>query len=76
MAPEAVEGGPVAFLKTGDKITIDATNRTIDHHLDAATLAERRAAWTPPQPRVTRGVLANYYKSVASPKHGCVTDMI
>ena len=76
VSPEAVDGGPIAFLETGDVVTIDAENRTIDHNLDAATLAARRASWKPPPPRVTRGTLANYYKSVSSPKHGCVTDML
>ena len=74
--PEAVEGGPIAFVKTGDRLIIDAANRRIDHDISDAELARRKEGWAPPPPRVTRGVLANYYKSVASPKHGCVTDMI
>ena len=76
VAPEAVEGGPIAFVKTGDRLIIDAANRRIDHDISDAELARRKEGWAPPPPRVTRGVLANYYKSVASPKHGCVTDMI
>jgi len=76
VAPEAVEGGPIAFVRTGDRLVIDAQNRRIDHNIDPAELARRRRAWTAPPPRVTRGVLANYYKSVSSPKHGCVTDII
>ena len=76
VAPEAVEGGPIAFVQTGDRLIIDAANRRIDHDISAAELARRKEAWAPPPPRVTHGVLANYYKSVASPKHGCVTDMI
>ena len=48
----------------------------ISHDVGDADLAARKAAWTPPAPRVTRGALANYYKSVSSPKYGCVTDMI
>ena len=76
VAPEAVEGGPIAFVQTGDRLIIDAANRRIDHDISDAELARRKEGWAPPPPRVTRGVLANYYKSVASPKHGCVTDMI
>ena len=76
VAPEAVDGGPIAFLETGDVVTIDAENRRIDHAVDAATLKKRQAAWAPPPPRVERGALANYYKSVSSPKYGCVTDML
>ena len=63
-------------FQTGDRLIIDAANRRIDHDISAAELARRKEGWAPPPPRVTRGVLANYYKSVASPKHGCVTDMI
>ena len=76
VSPEAVDGGPIAFLQDGDTVTIDATNRLISHDIDDAELDRRRAIWTPPPPRVTRGTLANYYKSVSSPKFGCVTDMI
>ena len=76
VAPEAVEGGPIAFVKTGDRLIIDAANRRIDHDISDAELARRKEGWAPPPPPAPRGVLANYYKSVASPKHGCVTDMI
>ncbi|KAH8054839.1 hypothetical protein JL722_8790 [Aureococcus anophagefferens] len=74
--PEAADGGPIALLRDGDVVTIDAERRLISHDVGDADLAARRAAWTPPAPRVTRGALANYYQSVSSPKYGCVTDMI
>ena len=76
VSPEAADGGPIALLQDGDVVTIDAERRLISHDVGDVELAARRAAWTPPAPRVTRGALANYYKSVSSPKYGCVTDMI
>ena len=76
VSPEAADGGPIALLQDGDVVTIDAERRLISHDVGDGELAARRAAWTPPAPRVTRGALANYYKSVSSPKYGCVTDMI
>ena len=74
VSPEAQDGGPIALLEDGDLVTIDAERRTID--ADVADWAARRARWAAPPPRVTRGTLAAYYKAVASPKHGCVTDML
>jgi len=53
VAPEAVAGGPLALVRDGDRVTIDATQRTLTLHVAAAELARRRAAWTPPPPYAT-----------------------
>jgi dihydroxy-acid dehydratase len=74
ITPEAQEGGPLALVRTGDTITIDATANTIDVHLDAAELARRRSAWTAPPYKASRGVLFKYIRAVRSASQGCVTD--
>src|SRR5690606_10108996 len=56
VAPEAVDGGPIAFVAEGDRITIDVKNHTIELHVDDATLAARKAEWKLPEPRYTKGV--------------------
>jgi len=74
VAPEAQDGGPIALVREGDVITIDAERNLLEVTLDDAELARRRAAWTPPAPRYTRGVLAKYAKVVSSAAVGAVTD--
>jgi dihydroxy-acid dehydratase len=74
ITPEAQEGGPLALVKTGDKITVDAEKRRIDMHVSDAELAARRAAWKAPPYKATRGTLYKYIKSVKSASEGCVTD--
>lgn len=74
VTPEAAEGGPIALVETGDKITIDADANTISVELSDAELEARRAKWQPPAPRYTRGVLAKYAKTVSSASKGAVTD--
>lgn len=74
VAPEAAVGGPIALVEEGDTITIDSEHNLIQLEVDDAELAKRRAAWTPPQPRYTRGVLAKYAKQVSSAAVGAVTD--
>jgi dihydroxy-acid dehydratase len=74
ITPEAQEGGPIALVQTGDKITIDAEKRTIDMHVSDAEMAARRAAWTMPPYKATRGTLYKYIKNVKSASEGCVTD--
>src|SRR5205823_9399316 len=64
VAPEAVDGGPVAFVADGDRIVIDAEARTIDLLVDDAELARRRKDWKLPEPRYTSGVLAKYARLV------------
>jgi dihydroxy-acid dehydratase len=74
VAPEAQVGGAIALVQEGDRITIDAKQRLLQLHVDAADLARRRAAWTAPAPRYTRGVLAKYARLVGSASRGAVTD--
>jgi dihydroxy-acid dehydratase len=74
IAPEAACTGPIALLRTGDRICIDATRRTLDVELSAAELKRRRAAWKPRKPYATRGVLAKYARLVGSAAHGAVTQ--
>ncbi|MGA1147269.1 MAG: dihydroxy-acid dehydratase, partial [Candidatus Nanopelagicales bacterium] len=66
VAPEAVDGGPIALVRDGDRIRIDIPNRTLDLLVDEAELTQRRAAFEPLPPRYTRGVLAKYAKLVGS----------
>jgi len=73
VAPEAASGGPIAIVQDGDVITIDETARRIDLDVAPAELASRLAAWTPPEPRATRGVLAKYARLVSSAAVGAVT---
>jgi dihydroxy-acid dehydratase len=73
VAPEAWTGGPIALLKTGDTVTIDADAKRIDAHLSDSEWANRRAAWKKPALRVERGVLAKYARTVTSASEGAVT---
>jgi dihydroxy-acid dehydratase len=74
VAPEAQVGGPIGLVKEGDSITIDATQLLIQLNVPESELAARRAAWQPPAPRYTRGVLAKYTKLVSTASRGAVTD--
>jgi dihydroxy-acid dehydratase len=74
ITPEAYVGGPIALLKNGDTITIDAENRTIDVGITANEMRARAKAWKQPKPHYTRGVLAKYAKLVNSAHLGAVTD--
>jgi len=73
VAPEAVDGGPIAFLKDGDRIRVDIPGRSLDLLVDADELASRAVGWEPLPPRYTRGVLAKYAKLVSSAANGAVT---
>ncbi|OUE26421.1 Dihydroxy-acid dehydratase [Clavibacter michiganensis] len=73
MAPEAVDAGPVAFVRDGDRIRVDIAARTLDLLVDDAELAARREGWAPLPPRYTRGVLAKYAKLVHSAAEGAIT---
>jgi dihydroxy-acid dehydratase len=72
VAPEAVDGGPIAFVRDGDRITLDVANKRLDVAVDEAELAARRDGWTPNEPKFTRGVLGKYAKVVQSAAHGAV----
>ncbi len=74
ITPEAQDGGPIALVQTGDKITIDANSRTINMDVNDEEIARRRAAWTAPPFKATRGTLYKYIKNVKSASEGCVTD--
>ena len=74
VAPEAVDGGPIAFVEDGDRIVIDAEARTIDLMVDAAELERRRPSWKIPQPRYTTGALAKYARLVTGAERGAITE--
>jgi dihydroxy-acid dehydratase len=74
ITPEAQEGGPVALVRDGDVITIDASTNVLDVEISKAELEARRAAWKMPPYKATRGTLAKYIRLVKSASNGCVTD--
>ena len=74
IAPEAVDGGPIALVADGDSIVIDVSARAIDLVVGHAELARRRADWKLPEPRYTSGVLAKYAKLVAGAERGAITQ--
>jgi dihydroxy-acid dehydratase len=74
VAPEAVDGGPIAFVQDGDRIRLDVTARTLDLLVDKDELEERAQAWQAPPPKHQRGVLAKYAKLVGSAARGAVCD--
>jgi dihydroxy-acid dehydratase len=74
VAPEAYVGGTIALVHEGDSITIDAHRQLIRLNVDDAEIARRRAAWRPPKPRYTRGLLAKYMRLVSTASKGAITD--
>ena len=72
IAPEAVDGGPIAFLRDGDRIRLDVGSATLDVVGDAAEFDSRREGFTPPPPRYKTGVLAKYVKLVGSASGGAI----
>jgi dihydroxy-acid dehydratase len=74
VAPEAVDGGPIALVEEGDRIRIDVVGHTIDVLVDEATLAERRTSWKVPEPRYTSGVLAKYARLASGAERGAITE--
>jgi dihydroxy-acid dehydratase len=75
VAPEAAVGGTIALVNEGDTITLDADARVLSLDVPDAEIERRRAAWKPPTPRYTRGVLAKYARLVSSSSLGAVTDL-
>jgi dihydroxy-acid dehydratase len=73
IAPEAVDGGPIAFVKDGDPIILDMANRTLEVEIDDDELEARKVGWEPLPPKYTSGVLAKYRKLVSSAAEGAVT---
>jgi dihydroxy-acid dehydratase len=74
VTPEAQDGGPIALVRDGDRIRIDAVENRMDVMVDAAELARRKQSWQAPPLKVTRGTLYKYIKNVKSASEGCVTD--
>ena len=76
VAPEAVDGGPIAFVRDGDQIKIDVANFGLDLLVDEAELAMRREGWKPNPPRYTSGVLGKYAKLAQGAEKGAITNLI
>jgi dihydroxy-acid dehydratase len=74
VAPEAVDGGPIAFVRDGDRIVIDVNARTIDLDVTGEELAARLAEWKLPEPRYTSGVLAKYARLAQGAERGAITE--
>jgi dihydroxy-acid dehydratase len=72
VAPEAVDGGPIAFVRDGDPIRLDVRNRLLEVTIDEAELAARKDGWAPHAPKYTKGVLGKYAKVVQSAAHGAI----
>jgi dihydroxy-acid dehydratase len=75
VAPEAPDGGPIAFVEEGDVIVIDVPHRRLDLLVDEAELARRREGWKPKEPRYTSGFLAKYASLVQSASRGAITNL-
>lgn len=76
VAPEALDGGPIAFVEDGDLIRVDVHNFSLDLLVDEATLAQRRVGWTPQPSAYTSGVLGKYAKLVQGAETGAITNTI
>ncbi|WP_461127474.1 dihydroxy-acid dehydratase [Spirosoma aerophilum] len=74
VTPEAFDGGPIALVHDGDRITIDATTRELILHISDEEMAQRKSEWKQSAPRFTKGVLGKYIRNVKSASEGCVTD--
>jgi dihydroxy-acid dehydratase len=74
IVPEAHDGGPIALVRDGDRISIDARAHTLEIDVDEGELADRRARWAPPASKAERGALAKYIRCVSDASRGCVTD--
>ena len=75
VSPEAAVGGPLALVRNGDQISIDAQRRAMTLHVSQAEIKRRRKTWRAPQPNARRGVLAKYAREVSSASAGAVTDL-
>jgi dihydroxy-acid dehydratase len=74
VAPEAVDGGPIAFVESGDRIRIDVHTKSLDLLVDDGELARRRQGWAPNPPRYTSGALAKYARLVGGADRGAITN--
>src|SRR5215211_115818 len=75
VAPEAFDGGPIAFVEDGDRVVIDAASHSLDLLVDDAELARRKADWKLPEPRYTSGVLAKYARLAQGAERGAITNV-
>ena len=76
VTPEAFDGGPIALVQNGDRITLDAVGRELTLHISDEEMADRRSRWKQPEPLFTKGMLGKYIRSVKSASEGCVTDEV
>ena len=74
ISPEAQQGGPIALIKDGDQIIIDAVSNMINMDVSDEELGARRSAWIKPELKVSKGSLYKYARMVSSASEGCVTD--
>src|SRR6185503_10442196 len=74
VAPEAVDGGPIAFVADGDRVVIDVSTHRIDLDVEPDELERRRVAWKVPEPRYTSGVLAKYARLAQGAERGAITQ--
>ena len=75
MVPEAQAGGPIALVRDGDIISVDAVKNTIELHIAPDELEQRRKNWAAPPLKVSQGTLYKYVKTVTDASHGCITDL-
>lgn len=76
VAPEAVDGGPIAFVRDGDKIKVDVANLSLDLLVDEAEMSKRRQGWQPNPPRYTSGVLGKYARLAQGAEKGAITNLL
>ena len=76
VAPEAVDGGPIAFVRDGDKIKVDVANLSLDLLVDEAEMNRRRQGWQPNPPRYTSGVLGKYARLAQGAEKGAITNLL
>lgn len=74
ISPEAMEGGPIAFIEDGDEIELDIHNRSIELLVDQKTIDERKSKWTKPEPKIKKGWLSRYAKVVTSANTGAICE--
>ena len=74
VVPEAAVGGPIALVRDGDTIIIDAESKEMNLEIDSAEMEKRKAQWTPPAPKYEKGTLKKYASLVQDASHGCITD--
>lgn len=74
VVPEAQDGGPIALVKDGDIISVDAVSNSIELRVSPNELQERRKSWSAPPLKFSQGTMYKYAKMVSDASHGCITD--